>query len=414
MKKQYDIVILGGGMVGTALACALAESPLKIALLDHKAPDISWPIEGFDIRVSALTYASQQILNYIGAWEKMKHLRVTPFNDMHVWDATGKGSIHFSSADIGAQQLGHIVENRVTLAALFDVLKSKKNVDYIEPVVATAFTRINNEAQLTLSDNRCISSKLIIGADGARSWLRNQTGIQINTRDYEQKGVVATVQFSGTHENTARQRFLPTGPLAFLPLSDNYCSIVWSTNHDEASRLLQISEHDFLSELQQAIGHTPMEDMISISPRAAFPLHKQHAETYCQPHLALIGDAAHTIHPLAGQGVNLGLLDAATLAEEILVAYNNHKNFADYLLLRRYERRRKTDNTLMLTAMDGFHLLFANENKLLSTIRNIGLGVTDKLSPIKTRFIEHAMGLDRKIPLVHLNGFNSYFAQTSS
>lgn len=410
MSKDFDIIILGGGMVGTALACALSDSPLRIALLDYQAPDISWPIDGFDLRVSALTYASQQILDHIGAWSLMKQRRVSPFTQMHVWDATGHGEIIFNSEDIGTPYLGHIVENRVTLAALFDVLKTKNSIEYIEPAVATDFSHTDDGVLLTLKDSSTLSAKLIVGADGARSWLRTQAGIQINTRDYAQKGLVTTVKTSNSHGQIARQRFLPTGPLAFLPLSDNYCSIVWSTSYEEAGRLLKLNDEEFIQELSLAIGDTPMGSIESISKRAAFPLRKQHAENYCQANLVLVGDAAHTIHPLAGQGVNLGLQDIATLAEEILNACNKNRDFSDYHLLRRYERRRKGDNVLMMSAMDGFHLLFANDNALLSTIRNIGLGITNSLTPIKSRFIEHAMGINRKIPLVHNQGYKSHFA----
>ena len=409
--NEYDLIILGSGMVGSALACALSESSLKIALLDFKAPDIKWPIDGFDLRVSALTYASQQILDHIGAWQYMLKRRVSPFNQMHVWDATGHGEINFNSEDIGASQLGHIVENRVTLGALFDVIKTKTNIDYIEPAIATELIHTTDGIRLKLNDDTVLSAKLIVGADGARSWLRSQAGIQINTRDYEQKGLVTTVKTSGSHQQTARQRFLPTGPLAFLPLTENHCSIVWSTSHEEAERLLKLSEKEFITELQNAIGETPLGEIESISQRGAFPLRKQHAEHYCKPNLVLVGDAAHTIHPLAGQGVNLGLLDIATLAEEILDACDKNRNFSDYQVLRRYERRRKGDNTLMLSAMDGFHLLFANENKMLSNIRNIGLGITNSLTPVKSRFIEHAMGINRKIPLVHQQTYKSHFAQ---
>lgn len=410
LNKNFDIIILGGGMVGAALACALSDSKLKIALLDFKAPDISWPIDGFDMRVSALTYASQEILDHIGAWEHMKKRRISPFTQMHVWDATGPGEIRFNSEDIGTPQLGHIVENRVTLGALFDVLKTKKNIEYIEPAIAINLIHKEDGIELCLKDGSIYSAKLIVGADGARSWLRTQAGIQINTRDYEQKGLVTTVKTSGSHQQTARQRFLTTGPLAFLPLSDNHCSIVWSTNHEEANRLLNLDDDNFIQELQLAIGDTSLGNIESISQRAAFPLRKQHAENYCQPNLVLVGDATHTIHPLAGQGVNLGLLDIATLAEEILNACDRNRNIADFQLLRRYERRRKGDNTLMLSAMDGFHLLFANDNKLLSSIRNIGLGLTNAFPPVKSRFIEHAMGISRKIPLVHRHTYRSHFA----
>ncbi len=408
--RQFDVIILGGGMVGAALACALADSTLNIAVLDHQKPNITWPIDGYDMRVSAITYASQQILQHIGVWQKMQEKRVTPFTRMHVWDSTGSGEILFDAEDIGTPQLGHIVENRVTLGALFDVLNAQSNITYLQPAIAESLSQIDDGICLMLADGSKLSARLIVGADGARSWLRNQAGISVTSRDYEQKGVVTTVKTQNSHDNTARQRFLPTGPVAFLPLDNDYCSIVWSTSHAEADRLLKLSNEAFMSELQEAIGETDMGIIESAAARAAFPLKKQHADKYCQPNLVLVGDAAHTIHPLAGQGVNLGLLDIATLAEEMLSAIEKGRDFNGFQVLRRYERRRKGDNAIMMSAMDAFHLLFANNNPALSTVRNLGLNITNQLTPIKSRLISHAMGINRKIPLVHHTAFRSRFA----
>ena len=399
-ENSYDIIILGSGMVGTALACALGNSGLRIAVLDRKKPNLDWPIKGYDLRVSALTNASQKILTHIGAWDAMVAKRVTPFTDMKVWDATGSGEISFSSEYIGTACLGHIVENQVTLSALFQQMESFENIDYIEPVVTKNVNFSPERVMLALEDGRVFQSKLIIGADGANSWLRNTTGIQINTRDYEQKGVVTTVKTEHHHNYCARQRFLPTGPLAFLPLPYGHCSIVWSTNNEEADRLVKLSDEAFIEELQLALGASELGNIESVSFRGAFPLKKRHATQYCKPRMALVGDAAHTIHPLAGQGVNLGFLDIATLAEEILSAVKKQQDIGSLQVLRKYERRRKGDNALMLSAMDGFHLLFANDNPGLSTIRNLGLGLTNKLTPVKSKIIEHAMGVDRETPLV--------------
>lgn len=398
-RTQYDIIILGSGMVGSALACALAETNLKIALLDKQKPQLDWPIEGYDLRVSALTYASQKILKHIGAWPDILKRRVSPFSKMQVWDASGDGKIEFSAEDSGVPQLGHIVENRVTQGALFDCIEKHKNIDYLQPVTATNVMADDNKVELTLDDGNILEAKLIVGADGARSWLRQQANIQISTKDYGQKGVVTTVKTEFHHGNTARQRFLATGPLAFLPLPDGYCSIVWSTTSDEADRLVNLDEEIFISELESALGESELGKIESIGKRAAFPLKKQHAEQYCAQRLVLVGDAAHTIHPLAGQGVNLGLLDIATLAEEIISTLDKRRDIGDHALLRRYERRRKGDNLLMMSSMDGFHSLFSNENKGLSFIRNLGLNVTNKITPLKSKLMGHAMGLDKKTPL---------------
>jgi len=409
---EYDIIILGSGMVGTALACALGSSigstktpdrkenninnisKLRIAVLDLKKPNINWPITGYDLRVSALTSASQQFLTHIGAWDIMSSLRITPFTDMQVWDSSGNGEITFSSAEIGTPYLGHIVENTVTLNALFKRMSDFENIDYIEPVKTKHVKIDNDQVTLTLDDDRTFKAKLIIGADGANSWLRKTTGIQINTRDYMQKGLVTTVKTEHYHNNCARQRFLTTGPLAFLPLPSGHCSIVWSTSPEEADRLVSIPTDEFVSELQNALGESSLGKIESVATRGAFPLIKRHATQYCKPRLALVGDAAHTIHPLAGQGVNLGFLDAATLAEEIIQAAQSKRDIGSLQTLRKYERRRKGDNTMMMGSMDGFHALFANNNATLSSLRNFGLDLTNKLTPIKSKIIKHAMGMD--------------------
>jgi len=402
-NREYDIIILGGGMVGAALACALENIPLKIALLDRFKPNFDWPIEGYELRVSALTYASQQILKKIGAWDKMVARRVSPFTDMHVWDATGDGEIQFHAEDIGKPCLGHIVENRVTQGALFEQLETLNNVDYLQPIVAKSIQSDANKTTLRLDNGDTITAKLIVGADGGRSWVRDQANIQLNSYNYEQKGVVTTVKTTKHHNQVARQRFLPTGPLAFLPLTEGRCSIVWSTNYEDADRLVALEEKAFMVELESALGESDLGHVETVSQRAAFPLIKQHAERYCDNRLVLVGDAAHTIHPLAGQGVNLGLLDIATLAEELISATGKRRDIGSQQVLRKYERRRKGDNTLMLNSMDGFHLLFANDNKMLSQARNIGLKLTNNILPVKSKLIEHAMGIDRKIPLVQLS-----------
>ncbi len=399
MSEHYDIIIVGGGMVGAALACALTHSELRIAIIDARAPDTGFTPDTFDLRVSAITRASQHLFENLGAWPGMQSRRVTPYQEMRVWDATGRGSIHFSAADIGEPDLGHIIENRVILGALTERLQAADNIDLLAPATPTRLQPAYPQtASLTLADGRQLRARLIVGADGARSWVRRQLGIDCLGWSYGQKALVATVRPQHGHHDTAWQRFLPGGPLALLPIGQEHCSIVWSCAEEEAEQLLQLEPDVFLQRLDQALGDSPLGRIEHSGPRAAFPLRLQHARSYIGPRVALVGDAAHTIHPLAGQGVNLGLLDAATLAGMILDLQQQGRDFGHMLRLRQYQRTRKADNLLMMASMDGFKRLFSNDNPVLSRIRNLGLSLADTALPLKHRLMRQAMGLDAHLP----------------
>ena len=399
--KHYDIIIVGGGMVGSALACALDSAinnnRLSVALIETKAPDDHWTIDSFDLRVSAITRASQHFLDDLGVWQAITHERATAYHEMHVWDAGGNGSIHFDSADIGEANLGHIIENRVISKALRKHANSIDNLDIYCPATPMQLWLDDHHAKLELDNGNTLSADLLVGADGGQSWVRQQAGISISTRDYQQTAVVANVTTELSHQHTAWQRFLPTGPLAFLPLSDgtsrstNISSIVWSTSAAEAERLCALDETDFNAELAVAFDEK-LGKILASGPRASFPIKGQHASHYVKPHLALIGDAAHTIHPLAGQGVNLGFADAQCLAEMILAAHVARKNIGSLKTLRRYERSRRGDNLLMLEAMGVFKQLFSNNAPGLRELRNVGLNLTDRIAPIKHLFMSKALG----------------------
>ena len=380
-------------MVGSTLACALGMQGLSVGLVEAHRPDFDWPDGSVDQRVSAITCASQQIFKGLNAWDVMCRLRVSPYRDMRVWDATGSGEIHFDSADLGEPLLGHIIENRVIQFALHDRLVEYDNVTFIAPVLVTAMELNTDTASVTLDDGRHVSAKLLVAADGSRSKLRELAGIETQGWSYHQHGVVATIKTENTHQETAWQRFMPDGPLAFLPLSDGSSSIVWSTSPEHADELLALDDGAFLEALQSAFGER-LGRMLSCGPRAAFPLRMQHAKSYTQHRLALLGDAAHTIHPLAGQGVNLGLADAATLAEVIADAMATHKDIGALKTLRRYERWRKGDNLAMMTTMDAFKRLFGSKVSILKWLRNTGLSLTNRTTPVKNMIMRQAMGLE--------------------
>lgn len=397
MNTHYDIIIVGGGMVGLTLAGALAKTGLQIAVVEAHAPkDISLNDE-YGLRVSAISRASQQVFTNIGAWQHMQSRRVSPYEHMHVWDALGDGQIHFSAADLGADVLGHIVENNVIQFSLLQNLLQHENLHWLCPVNIERIVCNGDSNTLTLNNGNVLTTKLLVGADGALSKVREAAGIQLEQSPYAQKGVVCVVESTKHHQYTAWQRFLPTGPLAFLPLADGRCSIVWSATDTEADRLLALNVNDFARELEQAFEFTS-GTVKSVGERAAFPLIRRHAEHYVAPGVALIGDAAHTIHPLAGQGVNLGVLDAASLAQIISEAVTARRDFSGMPALRKFERWRRGENTLMMYSMSGLKNLFSNDNSALTLVRNAGLNLVNGLPSVKNLLMRRAMGLAGDLP----------------
>jgi len=393
----YDVLIIGGGMVGSALACALGDTSLKVAVLD-RAPAATPAGNGYDQRVSAMTLASQALFENVGAWEGMTRRRVSPVREMRIWDAGGSGSIHFNAAEIGEACLAWIIENSVIQAALVERLHQYTNVHYLCPVEAADIALADDGANVTLQDGRRLRARLLVGADGADSTVRRAAGIETQSLNLNQKGIVATVTTEKPHGQVARQRFLVTGPLAFLPLDEPHtCSIVWSADTMRADQLLALDNAAFMSELQQTFGE-PLGKIQTIGPRAGFPLALSHAKAYTAPHLALVGDAAHTVHPLAGQGVNLGFLDAAALAEVLLDAVAKQKEIGAHAVLRRYERWRKGDNLAMISVTGGFRYLFGNDLPGVRQLRNLGLDLTNTVTPMKNLIMRRASGLEGDLP----------------
>ncbi len=397
-NADYDLIIAGGGMVGSTLACALGDADLKIALLESASLERIRPGEEPDLRVSAIHRASQRIFAAVGAWSDMTAWRVSPFRDMRVWDAGGFGQIHFDSATLGEPLLGWIIENRVIQYALLERARQLPAVDLLCPAaLETAWPEDASGWRVRLTDGREFTTRLLVGADGAQSRVRELAEIDTRGWSYHQKALVANVRTAESHQETAWQRFLPTGPLAFLPLHDGRCSIVWSTTPEQADQLLALDEYDFGQALTAAFDRR-LGEIVQVGPRGAFPLRLQHARAYVKPGLALIGDAAHVVHPLAGQGVNLGLLDAATLAEVLLDGLATGHEVGALRVLRRYERWRKGDNLLMLGIMDGFKRLFGTSLPPARLLRNLGLNLTDAAGPLKNRIARRAMGLEGDLP----------------
>ncbi len=394
-QAAYDVVIAGGGMVGAALACALGDSGLKVAVLEQREP--SPPLaQGYDLRVSAVTLASVSIFQAVGAWDAMKH-RASPVREMKVFDATGTGSIHFDAAEMGEPCLAYIIENNLMQSALIERLHHFTNIHYLCPVEIETLELNPDAAMLKLKDGRKLNARLLVGADGAQSRARELAGIERHRHVLGQSSIVATVTTEKPHADTAWQRFLPTGPLAFLPLPEpNTCSIVWSADTARADALMALDDAAFLAELQTAFD--TLGQIKTVSPRAVFPLALSLAKSYVSDRLALIGDAAHTVHPLAGQGVNLGYLDAATLAEVLLDAAAEKKDIGTSRVLRSFERWRKGDNMLTVSITGGFRYLFSNELPGVRELRNFGLSLTDAATPLKNLIMRRASGLEGDLP----------------
>ncbi len=389
--NSFDLIIVGGGMVGAAMACAMGDHGFKVALVEGRKPDLSWPKPEYENRVSAITRASQYVFENLHAWEYMTERRVCPYRKMVVWDSTGSGHIQFDSAEIAEPDLGHIIENGVIQAGLWQRLKQLPSVHCFSPATPQQLHITQQQACLTLDDGQVLAAALLVGADGGRSWVRQQIGFESKGWSYQQDALVATVTHELDHQESCWQRFAADGPLAFLPLDEKTCSIVWSTSPEHAKQLLALEEAEFLTALQLNFGDN-LGRMLAVGERAAFPLRLAHTVKYTGLRLALIGDAAHSIHPLAGQGVNLGLGDMSSLVDALLAAKARGEDIGDSAVLRRYERARKADNVLMLGAMDGFKRLFSNDQPLLRFARNLGLNLTDRVPPVKQLFMQQALG----------------------
>ena len=402
MEMRADLLIVGAGMVGSALALALKNSGLNILLLDGSPLSVKrfTAQDPFEPRVSALSAASQRILERLGAWEGITRRRVSPYSHMQVWDGSGTGQIHFSAASVHAEVLGHIVENRVVQDALLECLQDT-DIEMLANARLEQMRRSGDDWLLTLADGRTLRAPLVIAADGANSAVRRLTGCETREWDYQHHAIVTSVRCAQAHQRTAWQRFTDNGPLAFLPLEregeQDGCSIVWSTTPEQAEQLMALDDEAFCRELEFAFEGR-LGAVLSADPRVCVPLRQRHAKRYVAEGLALIGDAAHTIHPLAGQGVNLGFLDAAVLADVLLHAADRGERLADVRILSRYERRRMPHNLALMAAMEGFERLFQSDSLTARLVRNTGLKWVDKMPEAKALFVRQALGLSGDLP----------------
>jgi len=429
-SKMFDVIIVGGGMVGLTMALMLArnlgqDNALKLALVDgqkkeqkqgqkeglkevqkktkkdgEKQQSAKDKVNRFSPRVSALTLASQSLFDSLGLWQKYIAPHACPYEDMYVWDAEGTGNINFSALDIQQSALGHIVENTVITHSLQEALEQNSSIKQFTQSQVEGYQPQTKHHTLSLADGTELQGKLIIAADGANSFIRQEAAFDVKAWSYQHQAIVTTVLTEKSHNYTASQCFLASGPLAFLPLLDVetekdaqfYSSIVWSCESEKAQRLMDMDQVTFHIALEEAFDNR-LGVIQESAKRFVFPLWQRYATTYVKPGLALIGDAAHTIHPLAGQGVNLGLSDVECLYKVISQAWGKGEDFSSEQVLSRYQRQRKAHNLSMMALMEVFKRGFASDDLMLRWMRNVGLDIVDKASPIKHQLMKKAMGL---------------------
>lgn len=390
-----DVIIIGGGMVGLALACALKDSGLHIAVLERAEPQVHYSL-GRDCRVSAIVAGNAQILDGIGVW-KYLHPDACPIRAMRIWDNQEPGGIRFDAGEINEPAMGYLIENSCTQAAMHRALLASDDIEYLCPVEIESIEWFDERVQVKLASGRVMNTPLLVGADGGRSWVREQAEIGCYQRDYGQKGIVATVRPQRGHREIAFQRFLPSGPLAVLPMTGGLCSIVWSAENSEAARLMAMSNEAFLSALNATFGPV-LGEITEAGERAAFPLVGRLAHHFVRERVALVGDAAHCIHPLAGLGVNLGLRDAMVLAQEIVDAKRFDEDWGDMSVLARYRNQRLPDVLSVMASMEGFHQLFTRQLPGLKELRGLGMRLVGNSGAVKKLLMQNSTGLNLPVP----------------
>ncbi|PCI60628.1 MAG: 2-octaprenyl-3-methyl-6-methoxy-1,4-benzoquinol hydroxylase [Gammaproteobacteria bacterium] len=412
--KNFDCVIIGGGMIGAASALALAQLGLTIAIVEKTPPEEFSSSQPLDLRVSAISIASENLLTQLDAWQQIKQWRVCPYQRLSVWEQE-YAYTEFNAQDIQQSHLGHIVENRLIQLSLWQQIVKHNNITLFCPQTLTSFTQNENNVEVEL-DKITLNAKLLIAADGANSKVRSLANIGITGWDYQQSAMLIKVKTQLPQQNITWQQFLPTGPVAMLPMptvviskqnnaeqnslnqdkSENIyqgnASLVWYHQKNEIKRLSSLSN----SQLQQKILQTFPKRLgdIFVENKASFPLTRRHANQYQQGRVLLLGDAAHTINPLAGQGVNLGFKDVLALQTIIAEAIGNGLCWSDINVLAGYEQKRRTDNLLMMSAMDGFYTAFSHPSSLLKALRNSALFISNKIPLVKERVLKHACGID--------------------
>lgn len=398
LSELKPLTIIGGGIVGLSLAALLSDKKINVVVIEEKEPLLHWDKDSLDLRVSAINSVSQHLLKVIGIWKEIRLQAYSPLMKLKVWDSLGGAEIIFDSADVGSSSLGAIIENREIIRAFWQWLKNDPYVKLICPAKPLHLLQLDNFIELELNNKQKIQTSCVVGADGSHSWLREKMKITLSERPYEQSAVVAVVKTENDHQQTGWQVFLPEAVVALLPLADSHnCAIVWSSTIKEVDKLMMMDKRTFKIELNNAFGLRLGEIHCLNSPKSV-PLSMHHAKKYVKPRMVLIGDAAHTIHPLAGQGVNLGFMDAACLAQCIIDAQREQRDIGSLRVLRRYERWRKGHNTMMSAAMCLFKECFSTQFPFIVKARNVCLTIANRFNFLKNYWMKVAMGEVSDLP----------------
>ncbi|MEM7194722.1 MAG: FAD-dependent oxidoreductase [Pseudomonadota bacterium] len=393
--QKFDITVVGMGMVGCATAALLAKSGFKVALADAKEPP-EWTADEPSGQVSALNIASIRILKFLGVWDQIT-LSVRMYSGMDVWDRNSPAQIEFSAQTVNQPALGAIVHNNLVTHTLLEKLEQNFSVTVLKSHTLHSMDTRSEGVNLDFGSANSLTTKLVVGADGKNSTVKSLAGISDSTERFDQDAITAAIEFDSPAENIAYQCFLNTGPVALLPMPSGQFSLVWSLDSDQMPEHLNASDEDFIQELE-AVFSPKLGSIKGISSRATFPLVSVHADTYLASRVALVGDAAHAIHPLAGLGANIGFLDAACLAQELDRAHRRDQDISRHTVLRRYERWRKGENENIRQLMKWFKEGFGTTNEIVSAIRSTGMNTIDNLPPVKQLLVRAACGIDGDLP----------------
>ncbi|QDF74495.1 FAD-dependent oxidoreductase [Shewanella marisflavi] len=386
-----DVVVIGGGMVGAATALGLAQLGLSVAVVEAYAPQAYDSEQALDLRVSAISVASEQLLERLGALASLGEMRQVAYKGLETWELDACIT-QFHSDQIGASHLGHIVENRLVQLALWQQFEQHEQLSLLCPAKVSQFERMDEGVRVKLEDGSEIETRLLIGADGANSQVRQWAGIGVTGWDYGQSAMLINIATAQEEQDVTWQQFTPKGPRSLLPLPGKHASLVW---YDDASRIAQLQSLSNQALFEQIDAHFPkrLSREFKVLSKGSFKLTRRHVQRYYDDHLVILGDAAHTINPLAGQGVNLGFKDVSALIDTFADAIANHKCWWDRAVLKSYQCKRYSDNQLMMTTMDLFYAGFSNNLLPLKVLRNGALKLANMDGPIKQKVLKYALGL---------------------